>query len=286
MRLRHKLLVLAPAFALATAGFAAVVPGQALAGVGYSQECNDNYPSGSEIHLLTWPITLAVESPDFAGGTVPTYLQVCYSTTPYGTTSTPSEGGVFDVYVAYPGFGTGAACANDPASVLIVNCAAGANPSATFTPGAGGGGTITLAIPFNLCLNTNLVPSTGGCFGTTPTLGGTGVIVGTFALTPPPPGYSTGGGFTLTGLTADVNGTSVSLLGGTTQAGVNPAVVGAGTAPGTIPLCLLGVCAPGFWVGEQPISAAAVVVDGIPVAIPPVFLGCIVNINTACPPPY
>src|SRR5207302_6964129 len=126
------------------------------------------------IHILTSPITLEVESPDFAGGTVPTYLQVCYSTTSYGTTSTPSEGGVFDVYVAYPGFGTGAACANDPASVAIANCAAGANPSATFTPGAGGGGTLTLAIPITLCLNTNLVPSTGGCFGTTPTLGSTG----------------------------------------------------------------------------------------------------------------
>jgi hypothetical protein len=287
MRLRHKLLVLAPALALATASLTAFVPGEALAGVGASQLCNDNNPPGSEIHLLTTPITLEVESPAFAGGGVPTYLQVCYSTTPYGTTSTPSEGGYFSIPIGLPGTTPlGGGCISDPASVVVVNCGVGTNPSATFTPGAGGGGTITLAIPIILCLNTNLVPSTGGCFGTTPTLGGTGVIVGTFALTPPPPGYSTGGGFTLTGLTADVNGTSVSLLGGTTQAGVNPAVVGAGTAPGTIPLCLLGVCAPGFWVGEQPISAAAVVVDGIPVAIPPVFLGCIVNINTACPPPY
>ncbi|MDQ1699709.1 MAG: hypothetical protein QOG34_1572 [Frankiaceae bacterium] len=41
MRLRHKLLVLAPAFALATIGFTAIVPGEAVAGVGPSQECSD-----------------------------------------------------------------------------------------------------------------------------------------------------------------------------------------------------------------------------------------------------
>lgn len=287
MRLRKKLLVLAPAVALAAASLAAIAPGEALAGVGYSQECNDNFPSGSEIHLLTSPITLEVESPTFALGTVPTYLQVCYSTTPYGTTSTPSEGGVFDVYVAWPGTGTGAACANDPASVLTVSCLDTVNPSATFTPGSGGGGTITLAIPITLCLSTGLVPNTGGCFGTTPTLGGTGVVVGTFSLTPPPAGYTTGGGFTLSGLSLVVNGQSVSLLGGTTQAGVNPAVVGAGTGQGITPICVLTtICAPGIWAGEQPISAAEIVVAGIPVAVPPVVLGCLVNINTTCPPPY
>jgi hypothetical protein len=288
MRLRQKLLVLAPALALATAGFAAVAPGQALAGTGTSTLCNDNYPPGSEIHLLTSPVTLEVESPVFAGGGLPTYVQVCYSTTSVGSSSTPSEGGYFFVPVGVPGTTTlGGTCISDPASVVVANCGVATNPSATFTPSGGGGdgGTLTLSIPLTFCFTTNLVPSSG-CDTVAPTVGNTGVIVGTFALTPPPAGYTTCGGFTLTGLTADVNGQSVSLLGGSTDAGVNTSVVGAGTTAGTVPLCLLNVCAPGVWVGEQPISAGEVVVDGIPVAIPPVLLGCIVNLNTTCPAPY
>lgn len=286
MRLRHKLLVLAPAFALATAGIATVAPGQAFAGVGPSQLCNDNNPPGSEIHLLTAPITLEVESPVFDGGGLPSYLQVCYSTTPVNSTSTPSEGGYFYVPLGVPTTTPeGAVCASDPASVVVAGCEALVNPTATIAPEPGGGATITLAVPLDLCLSTALVPSTGGCFGTTPTLGGTGVVLGTFALTPP--GVGSSGGFTLTGLTVTVNGGApVSLLGGTTQVGVNPQVVGAGTPPGTIPICLLGVCAPGIWVGEQPIPAASVMVDGIPVPIPALFLGCLVNINTTCPLPY
>ncbi|MDQ1699710.1 MAG: hypothetical protein QOG34_1573 [Frankiaceae bacterium] len=167
-----------------------------------------------------------------------------------------------------------------------MNCGVITNPTAVFTPSPGGGGTVTLAIPLHLCLTTGPVPA-GGCFGAAPTVGSTGVVVGTFAVMPPPAGYSTGGGLTLTGVSVIVNGTSVPLLGGASaQVGANPAVVGAGVGPGTIPICLLSVCAPGLWVGEQPISAAAIVVDGIPVAIPPVSLGCVVNLNTSCPPPY
>lgn len=290
MRLRHRLLVLAPAFALATTGFAAVMPGQALAGVGPSQECSDGYPSGSEIPILNAPITLGVESPTFGGNVGPTYLQVCYSTSANGSSSTPSEGGVFDVYVAYPGAypgpGTGVACANDGTTIVAVDCGLITNPTATFTPNPGGGGTVTLALPIKVCLSTGPIPA-GGCFAATPTVGSTGIIVGTFALTPPPAGYTTGGGFTLTGLALVANGTVVPLpVNGTTQVGINPAVLGAGIGPGATPLCVLGICAPGVWVGEQPISAGEISVAGHTVTIPPVVLGCIVNLNTTCPPPY
>lgn len=71
-------------------------PGAA-AGQGWSDDCTDGQtkPGGTEIPILTSPVTFNLEAGDADG----TYVQVCYSTTPEGSGSTAVTGGIVEVRV-------------------------------------------------------------------------------------------------------------------------------------------------------------------------------------------
>lgn len=251
MRAKRKLLVLAPAFALATIGLAAVLPGQALAGTGISQNCTDG---DNDVLLLSNPITLGIESAAFVNHSVPTYVMLCYSTSPAGSTAPTLAGGGIGVNVAQPGSGSsGTDCTSDAYTNPLTNvaCQVQVSPSASYSAGANGG-TLTVAIPIQRCLGTAL--GSIDCETSGPSLANTGVIIGTIVITGPPSGYSTGGGVALTSLNLYVAGQSepIPLFNGTTQAGVNTGIVSTQTGGGGFPFCVPDV-------GCQTLPTAALV---------------------------
>lgn len=69
----------------------------AVAGIGWSDDCTDGQtkPGGTEIPILTSPVTFNLEAGDADG----TYVQVCYSTTAEGSGSTAITGGIVEVRV-------------------------------------------------------------------------------------------------------------------------------------------------------------------------------------------
>jgi hypothetical protein len=99
--------------ALLSLGLAGV---PAHAGQGASQLCNDGIGPGTEIPIVSTPVTLHLE----ISATSPAYLQVCYSTTSVGSTAPTVTGGEIAVYDI-----TGNAwvfCAPDNTTVLAVSC--------------------------------------------------------------------------------------------------------------------------------------------------------------------
>ncbi|HEU0130921.1 MAG TPA: hypothetical protein VFQ85_08025 [Mycobacteriales bacterium] len=287
MRLRHRLLVLPSAVALTFAGLAATVPGHALAGSGASQNCAND---GNDVPILTAPVTLGIEAGALTSHALPTNVMVCFSTSSWGYPGSELTGGAVAAYVGLPGttaYGTDCGWDGNSGQIVTVACGTRVSPAAAFTPGAGGGGTLTVSVPLAFCLGTSLTgPSV--CGSGAPTVGATGVVVGTFGVTGPPPGYSTGIGLTLTGLTVVVGGVTLPLNDATTQAGANPNVVGANTGAG-LPFCApLAGCFTlplSAWVGTQPISAAGLVVAGIPVPLPAIASQCL-SFGMTCPAPY
>jgi hypothetical protein len=82
--------------ALLAAALPVWAPG-AFAGQGWSDDCTDGQtkPGGTEIQILTSPVTFNLEAGDADG----TYVQVCYSTTAEGSGSTAVTGGIVEVRV-------------------------------------------------------------------------------------------------------------------------------------------------------------------------------------------
>jgi hypothetical protein len=280
MRLRTRMLVLGPAIALATVSLGAVVPGQALAGSGISQYCEDN---GDDIPLLTSPITLGVEAIALVTHSLPTNIELCYSTNSYGNTSPTPLSGSITVNVAVPGtapIGTNCASDSNGGQIVTLSCTTAVAPSASFTPASGGvGGTLSVAIPISFCLGSNLT-GTLACGGSTPTLGNTGVIVGNFSLTGPA-GYPTG--ITLSGVNVIADGIAVPLIGSPTSVGVHTPGVDFRTAGQS--LCVLFECVTvpnAFAVGVYDYTAAQIVVAGITFTVPTVPGECFVQFGQVC----
>lgn len=280
MRLRTRMLVLGPAIALATVSLGAVVPGQALAGSGISQYCEDN---GDDIPILTSPITLGVEAIALVTHSLPTNIELCYSTNSYGNTSPTPLSGSITVNVAVPGtapIGTNCASDSNGGQIVTLSCTTAVAPSAAFTPASGGvGGTLTVAIPISFCLGSNLT-GTLACGGSTPTLGNTGVIVGNFSLTGPA-GYPTG--ITLSGINVIADGIAVPLIGSPTSVGVDTpdAIHTAGQS-----LCVLFECVTvpnALAVGTgSDYTAAQIVVAGVTLTVPTVPGECFVKFGLSC----
>lgn len=285
MRLRHKLLVLAPALALATTGLSAALPGAALAGTGPSQFCQDGNGDGEVIPILNGvPLTLGLETPALVNHSIPTYVQVCYATTPFGSTATPSVGGDFVVNVGLPGTtNEGTFCGSDSTSLVTVDCQAQTDPTAAFAPAPNGGdgGTLTVAVPVTLCLGSNLTGTVGCGTGPTaqPSVGSTGVVVATFGVAPQPSGYSTGSGVTLTGVQILVDGIPIPFSGTTAQVGVNPNLVNTGTATSGVPFCAplvgCGFVPIGAAVSTQTASVAGVQIGGTFIPLPGLPYECL-----------
>jgi hypothetical protein len=82
--------------ALLLAALPVWAPG-AIAGQGWSDDCTDGNtkPGGTEIPILTSPVTFNLEAGDADG----TYVQVCYSTTAEGSGATAVTGGIVEVRV-------------------------------------------------------------------------------------------------------------------------------------------------------------------------------------------
>jgi hypothetical protein len=97
--------------ALVLAGGAA----PAEAGQGASEVCDDDIAAGTEVPLVHNPITFDLEG----GITGTTYLQVCYSTTAYGSDAPAVTGGMIQVDV-----GRGrVVCVPDSSSIVVaVTC--------------------------------------------------------------------------------------------------------------------------------------------------------------------
>ena len=81
--------------ALVMAALPLWAPG-AVAGQGWSDDCSDGQTKpGTEVPILTTPVTFGLE----AGQAEGTYVQVCYSTTPEGSSATGVAGGIIEVRV-------------------------------------------------------------------------------------------------------------------------------------------------------------------------------------------
>lgn len=87
----------------------------AVAGEGRSDDCTDGSvkPGGTEVPIVTSPVTLNVEAGAENGG----YVQLCYSTTAEGSGSTAVTGGIIETF---PSPNTGhVACHDDTSPTLI-----------------------------------------------------------------------------------------------------------------------------------------------------------------------
>ncbi len=220
MTFTRRLLTIAMATGVATAGLAFAAPARVLAGYGSSTACEDNNPStgwsghfGStdDIPILggpygaggsSFPMTLGVEIATDQG----LHVALCYSTSPYNTTGGEVTGGAVAVDALTPQTWSNpadnrvnAACVPDSVSQgEQVSCEVGTNPTYTVTPGGAGttGDVISVNVPFTVCF--------GGCSGSAAGLAPTGLLVGQLAPVSEP---GIGAGYALQSLQVYVNGT-------------------------------------------------------------------------------
>jgi hypothetical protein len=193
MRLRTRALACTAAGAVAITGLVSLGSIHALAGSGFSTVCNDNNPPagwtgaygvGDDIPLIggpygaggsAAPITLGVEI-STAGSL---HVALCYSTSPYASTTGEATGGAIAVDLLNPpswsnqGGNTAAASCNpdqNPQGAALA-CLVATKPTYSITPGSSGqsGDTITVNVPFTVCL--------GGCTSSGVSVNPTGVFV-------------------------------------------------------------------------------------------------------------
>lgn len=259
MKMKRALVAISAA-GLGAAAVAVLPMTHVAAGSWPSTACED--ASGNDdVPIMTSPFTLGVEiaSPALAGvgfggynGT--NYVTLCYSTTPYGSPAPEITGGQLHAGVSNGG-SVIAYCAPDSnQQAVALSCGATLGPTYTLTPGPPGslGDTITVSIPFGVCL-----PQ---CTGTTLGVGATGILVG--QLTPiSEPGI--GIGYQLSSLQVDADGTAVSIPVGPTGAYVNPfgAIIDNLSLSQGGP-CVLGTCVPGGYVEIPGGNVAGVQLDG------------------------
>lgn len=278
LRVGKRAAALAGAVAM-SAGLIIAIPHAAFAGTGSSQFCSDGAGNDDLPLTVTDPITVGVEVLS-APADLDAAVAVCYSTTPTGYTGSETTGGYVFLRTrktTSPPPVWGACIPDTNTAGLSLGCTFDVTPTYSVTPGPAGstGDTITVAVPFAVCV--------GQCEGASPGLLPTGVIVGTLE---PIPGPGTGAAYQVTSVQVYVNGAQVySHEGVPVGAYLNPFGQVEQNLSSSGP-CVLSVCAPlaGYVevTGQQPLLVLYLP-DGTILPVTPPKQCLYANPSTACP---
>lgn len=260
MRFTNRLLTLTTAGALACLGGQVATVSHAAAATACDDGGGNEY---MEVPILSSPITLAAEVGDGYSLLDP-HVGLCFGTNSEAANAAGQPelaGGAIFVDALNPasndGFSTGAAVLWDTNSDIRAGAVVGATPTYTVQPGGTGGGqTITVNLPFSLCVgpcttNPGVSPYT------------TGLVVGSLTQVPPPTGGQSAA-YQLNSVCLYVDGVQVDCLAGPTAGATTGGAPGLFIADGGP--CLNSLCLPvtgNSTIGLSPAQEATLYVPGL-----------------------